>query len=125
MSSFISYKSQAERDVQDAIDRALEICGGMAEDHAVRRVPVKTGNLKQSISHWKVDDETEAVGTRVKYAPLVEFGHHQQPGRYVPAIKKRLKASFVAGKPFLRPAVENHQAEYTKVFQGELGKVGK
>lgn len=37
----------------------------------------------------------------VEYASYVEFGHRQQPGRYVPAIGKRLKAGWVNGQYFL------------------------
>ena len=38
----------------------------------------------------------------VKYASYVEYGHRQTPGRYVPAIGKRLKASWVNGQFFLQ-----------------------
>lgn len=41
--------------------------------------------------------EIQVVNT-VDYAPYVEFGHRQTPGRYVPAIGKQLKNSWVAGK---------------------------
>lgn len=37
----------------------------------------------------------------VEYASYVEFGHRQEPGRYVPAIGKRLKAGWVNGQYFL------------------------
>jgi hypothetical protein len=32
----------------------------------------------------------------------VEYGHRQTPGRYVPAIGKRLVASWVEGQHFLK-----------------------
>ena len=76
-----------------------------------------------SITHQQVDKYTEKVGTETKYAPYVELGHHQEPGRFVPAIKKRLVASFVQGKPYLRPAVEGHRGEYEKIIQTELSEV--
>lgn len=37
----------------------------------------------------------------VEYASYVEFGHRQEPGRFVPAIGKRLKAGWVDGQYFL------------------------
>jgi len=37
----------------------------------------------------------------VHYASYVEFGHVQEPGRFVPAIGKRLKRGWVDGKYFL------------------------
>lgn len=41
------------------------------------------------------------VENTVPYASYVEYGHRQTPGRYVPAIGKRLKASWVEGKHML------------------------
>lgn len=37
----------------------------------------------------------------VRYASYVEFGHRQEPGRYVPAIGKTLKQGWVNGQYFL------------------------
>ena len=81
-----------------------------------------TGNLRNSITHRQTDANTEVIGTAVAYAPPVELGHVQQVGRYVPAIGKRLVTPFVAGKPFIRPAAENHAAEYKSVMEAELRK---
>lgn len=38
------------------------------------------------------------VYNATEYAEYVEFGHRQTPGRYVPAIGKRLKKAWVPGK---------------------------
>ena len=103
--------------------RALEIVGGMAETYAKALCPTKTGNLKNSITHQQQDENTEVIGTTVKYAPYVEFGHHQEPGRYVPAIGKRLKVSWVNPIPFITPAVQNHMDEYKHVIEQELAKI--
>lgn len=123
---YTSHTAEFLDSTQGKINRALEICGGKAEGYAkvnlTRNHSVDTGNLRNSITHKQIDDHTEAVGTNVEYAPYVELGHHQQPGRYVPAIKKRLKASYVHGKPYLRPAVENHRDEYNKIIKNELAK---
>lgn len=112
-------------DIQKAKDRALEICGATAERYAKDNIEknhsVITSVLVNSIAHEQRDSNTEVIGTGVKYAPYVELGHHQEPGRYVPAIGKRLKASFVQGKPYLRPAVEDHRDEYAKIIKSELG----
>lgn len=121
-----SYRSEVLEKVDQAVARALEVCGGTAERYAVENIEknhsVVTSTLKNSITHKPRGKDTMAVGTNVEYAPYVELGHHQQPGRYVPAIKKRLKASFVPGKPYLRPAVENHKPEYERIFRTELSK---
>ena len=107
---------------QRAVDRALEKMGGKAETEAKKECPVDTGRLKGSITHVRstAEKNTMIVGTNVEYAPYVELGHHQEPGRYVPAIGKRLVASFVEGKPFIRMAIENHVQEYKEIAEKEL-----
>lgn len=42
------------------------------------------------------------VKNPVYYASYVEYGHRQTPGRYVPAIGKRLVKSWVEGQHFLK-----------------------
>lgn len=124
---YTSHLAEVNAAVDAAIARALEICGGTAERYAKENLiangSVKTGILLGSIAHEPWDKYTEAVGTDVKYSFFVELGHHQEPGRFVPAIKKRLVASFVQGKPYLRPAVEGHRGEYEKIIQTELSEV--
>lgn len=60
------------------------------------------------------------LGTNVYYAVFVEKGHRQQPGRFVPAIGKRLKKSFVAGRPFLKPALADHADEWKNIIKANL-----
>lgn len=124
MSKYISHKAECEAEVDAAIARALEICGGTAERYAVENIArngsIVSTRLIQSITHQPKGEDTMAVGTDVEYAEYVEYGHHQQPGRYVPAIGKRLVASFVQGKPYLKPAVEGHISEYNNIFKTEL-----
>ena len=121
--SVTSHRLTVESDITKAIHRALEICGGKAETYAKKLCPVDTGNLRNSITHQREGDDTELIGTAVEYAPYVEIGHHQEPGRYVPAIGKRLVASYVPGKPYLTPALENHISEYKEVFEAELKNI--
>lgn len=121
--SVTSHRRTVESDVTKAIHRALEICGGKAETYAKKLCPVDTENLRNSITHQREGDDTELIATAVTYAPYVEIGHHQEPGRYVPAIGKRLVASYVPGKPYMAPALENHVSEYKEVFETELSKI--
>lgn len=53
----------------------------------------------------------------------MEIGHHQTPGRYVPAIGKRLVRPFVPGKPYLAPALKDHISEYEQIFVTELSQL--
>lgn len=105
----------------DGINNALEIIGNKAADYAAALAPVQTGNLKNSMTS-EVSQQEKAVyiGTAVEYAPYVEFGHHQEVGRYVPAIGKRLVREFVPAQPFLKPAIESHLDEYKHILESEL-----
>jgi len=112
---YTSHKSKVLSAVKAAKARALEICGGTAERYAKENLTINrsvdTGNLRNSITHAQRDENTEVVGTNVKYAPYVELGHHTVSG------------SFVAPKPYLRPAVENHREEYARIIKSELSRV--
>ena len=119
----ISHRAAVESAVESAVERALEICGGKCETYAKKLCPVDTGRLRNSITHQAESWDTELIGTNVEYAPYVEFGHHQEPGRYVPAIGKRLVRDWVPPKEFLRPALENHLKEYQNILDNELSKI--
>lgn len=114
----------------ERVDMALEIIGGILEGHAKEYCPVSNGDIQQggtypggrlrdSITHGLSTEKEhhEIVGTNVEYAPFVELGHAQRPGRFVPAIGRRLVASHVAARPYLRPALENHREEYWGVIE--------
>lgn len=70
-------------------DRAAALLALKLRNEAVRRCPVDTGRLRQSIGLKKIGDGHYRVGTNVVYAPFVEFG------------TRRTRA-----QPFLRPALE-------------------
>lgn len=105
----------------EAICNALEIIGNKAADYAAGLAPVATGNLKNSLTS-EVDAREQAVyiGTDVEYAASVEYGHHQEVGRYVPKIGARLVREFVPAQPFLRPAIQEHIDEYRNIIETEL-----
>ena len=101
-----------------AVEKALEMIGIQCENYASLLCPVDTGRLRASLTHdVRKSEEAVYVGTNVEYAPYVELGHSQEVGRYVPAIKKRLKKPFVEGKPFLKPAVTNHVKQYKEIAE--------
>ena len=56
-----------------SVEGALEKACLIVENSAKEKVPVDTGNLRQSITHT-VEDNVGTVGTNVEYAPYVEFG---------------------------------------------------
>ena len=119
----ISNRAAVVAATEGAIRKALEICGGKAETYAKMNCPVDTGRLRSSITHQADGYDTMLVGSNVEYAPYVELGHHQEPGRYVAAIGKRLVADWVPPKPYLRPAFEDHMAEYQGILHDDLTKI--
>lgn len=102
---FNSHAKEVLSAEQAARNKALEIIGGKAESYAKKLCPVDTGRLRNSITHQQYDERTEVVGSNVSYAPFVELPHHSASGNLIP------------GKPFLRPAAENHTAEYKQIIQ--------
>ena len=108
---------------EEMVNAAISV-GMLVSGYAQEACPVDTGLLRDSITHAYSDESDHTVillvGTNVYYAPYVELGHKQQPGRFVPKIKKRLKRSWVPGKPFLRPAFENHTREIERIILDAL-----
>lgn len=56
----------------------------------------------------------------VSYASYVEFGHRQQPGRYVPALGKQLKVAWVEGRFMLTMSEQEIKALAPGVLQQML-----
>ena len=63
---------------------------------------------------------TITITNPVHYASYVENGHRQQPGRYVPAIGKRLKKNWVEGQFMMAKSETELQAELPGILQRRL-----
>lgn len=57
-----------------------------------------------------------------EYASYVEYGHRQEPGRYVPALGKRLKASWVDGRFMLTRAESRLQRQAQAIVDAKVQK---
>lgn len=101
--TFTSHAKEILSKEQAARNKALELIGGKAESYAKKLCPVDTGRLRNSITHQQYDDNTEVIGTNVEYAPYVELGTHKQKAQ-----------------PYLRPAAENHSAEYKEIIKAVM-----
>ncbi|QNQ80785.1 HK97 gp10 family phage protein [Lactobacillus sp. PV034] len=89
--------------------------------------PVDEGNLRRS---WTADGPGFGAGgwtirltNNAEYASFVELGHRQTPGRYVPAIHKRLKASWVAGHFFMHKSMGQIEGQIPRLLDPEVAKV--
>lgn len=121
----ININKDVEKYTEESILQALEMIGLKAESYAKVEITnngsVDTGLLRNSIAHAvTVKEHKVYIGSNVYYAPYVELGHHQTPGRFVPQIGKRLKASWVQPKPFIKPAVMEHIEEYKQILENTL-----
>lgn len=90
----------------------------------IQKTPVDTGELRRS---WTVGDIRKQgdcyyieVINPLEYAQYVEYGHRQTPGRYVPAIGKRLKKSWVQGKFMLTLSENEIQKDMDKIIKQKL-----
>lgn len=106
----------------EAVARALEQCGALWESYAKQMAPVDTGRLRNSIEHHPEGNDTMVVETDVEYAVWVETGHTQQPGRFVPAIGKRLVNDYVPPQPFMKPSGESNIGTFKTIIENELKK---
>nr|DAX98044.1 MAG TPA: type I neck protein [Caudoviricetes sp.] len=90
----------------------------------IKRTPSDTGNLRKN---WTVSDVRKngenyeiEVSNSAEYASYVEFGHRQTPGRFVPAIGKRLKKSWVKGKFMLTISESELQKQAPAVIEKKI-----
>lgn len=120
--------NEFQRLFSSAIARALERCGSQAEGYAKDRVPVDTGNLRNSISH-KVDTSAKVayVGTNNEYAAYVELGtgKYYKGGRPDSWVYQDEKGRWhhtngQRAQPYLKPAVADHKQTYRNIIEDAL-----
>lgn len=83
------------------VEQEAEILVGNVKENT----PVQSGHLRNNWKRTRAVQGKVTAYNNVEYAAHVEYGHRQTPGRYVPAIGKRLKKDFVPGKKMLHRAM--------------------
>lgn len=68
---------------------------------------------------------TFVVLNPIRYASFVEYGHRQMRGRYVPAIGKRLKASWVKGRYMLTISENELKSVMPRIIDKNVDKALK
>ena len=58
----------------------------------------------------------------VEYSSYVEFGHRQEPGRFVPALGKKLKSAWVNGHFMLTISEKELESQLPKIIERKLTK---
>lgn len=98
----------AKKASAEAIERALEVCGMVAEGYAKQYLTLKgavdTGRLRNSVTH-STDGNKEYVGTNVEYAPYIEYG-----------------TSVMKPRTYLKPSIADHVKQYQDILKNELQK---
>ena len=91
---------------------------------------IKTGKVGGTLRRgWSIGDcgwhgKTFVVEiiNPIQYAEYVEYGHRQTPGRYVPALGKRLVNGWVEGKFMLTLAEKDVKGITPKLLEARLEK---
>jgi HK97 gp10 family phage protein len=125
-----AYTSAQKRNVKNALKKTAQRIERDAKENLTNNGSVKTGRLRSSITHVKVDDYLWQAGTNVKYGKYVEFG--TSPHKITPRSKKALaftkngkkvvvKSVMHPGskaKPFLLPAAEENRRRLVQDIKG-------
>ena len=116
-----------------SVNEALEKACLVVENTAKEKVPVDTGNLRNSITHT-VEDNVGTVGTNVEYAPYVEFGTglfssqgdgRQTPWRYQSANGSWHTTSGQNPQPYLQPALQSNRKRIQEIFKEAIKEAVK
>lgn len=123
------HSAEVYKELEAACNRALEKCGLVAEGYAKKLCPVDTGNLRNSITHTVADSGERAtyVGTNREYGVYVECGTgiYYPGGRQTPWTYQDEKGNWhlthgQRAKPYIKPAVADHAAQYNRIIEQEL-----
>lgn len=105
---------------KEQISKSTKRIGEQALKQFKANTPVATGTLRRS---WTASGAGYTAGSwsvtltnNAEYASYVEDGHRQTPGRYVPAIGKKLKASWVPGQHFMKNSVAEINAQLPELI---------
>ena len=101
-------KDEVENALEEAVKTALLALGEQASNYARANAPVDTGRLRNSIGYVPLHGEDAVlIGSNVEYAPYQELGTSKM-------------AACNNGRGFLRPAINDHVAEYREIVEDIL-----
>lgn len=109
--------------LKNALGKSLKNVGMQSLRVFKANTPVDTGQLRRA---WQADsmfsgkDWVVKLYNNTEYASFVEEGHRQQVGRYVPAIGKRLKASWIPGQFFMKRSADTIEKQLPQLIEPSL-----
>lgn len=105
----------------EELSKAMNDEGLDWRDDVRANTPVDTGDLRRSWVFAGVEKSgfifEMDLSNNLEYADYVEYGHRQEPGRFVPAIGKRLKADYVSGYYMLRDGTNRLEESLPKSLE--------
>ena len=112
--------------IDQAVYTAMADEGISWRDDVRDNTPVDTGDLRRS---WTLTGPDKKglkfemdLANNLEYVEFVEYGHRQEPGRFVPAIGKRLVADYVPGSYMLRDGTRRLEETLKPAVQKEVRK---
>jgi len=127
----MSFEKDNNRLIKKKMKEAMFKVASIVHADAVKRCPVDTGRLRQSIRIIKADDKEAIVGTDLDYASYVEFGTPQMvkahgEHRVTDPVKsweaKKKRGAVGQTLPFLRPAVYFNRDKIKKILKEAVEK---
>lgn len=138
---------QLEREKDEFLQSCAKELAARLLTLVIRRTPKDTGTLKRGWTTQRAGSGAEGLKSNsgrqfaetmkvhhfgdtyvveiinpVEYASYVEYGHRQQPGRYVPALGVRLKKGWVKGKFMMTISEKEIQAAAPRILEKKLEK---
>ena len=105
------FERKNPKDYSQIVDRTaarfLPLAGAAVAAQAKELAPVKTGNLKGSIS-YRTENGAAIVGTNVDYAQHIEYGTRNLP--------RMTLGGHTGYRPFLRPAIDVLRKKLVQMF---------
>ncbi len=123
LEAFQKNLEDASRHIREIEAQCAKGAAGRMLRSAAALTPTKTGYLRRG---WRIrvlrpaNPAVVRVENPVKYASYVEYGHRQTPGRYVPAIGKRLVNGWVDGRLMLTKAAAQVEKDLPKIIDQEI-----
>ena len=97
------YIKEAITLIDNDMKSKLEETGDLVMKSAKKNAPVKTGNLRDSITYDLVGKETVVIGSDVVYSPYIEFG-----------------TKYIKPYAFLRRAIDENKSKILKIFSKKV-----
>ena len=115
--------------IDQELTKTLNDDGIRWRDDVRANTPVDSGELRRS---WVYEDAKKDgleisidLLNNLEYADHVEYGHRQEPGRYVPVLGKRLKADYVPGFYMLRNGTRRAEERLPASLREAQGRIRK